>query len=74
MPNRYQMKFVCHFSKALEGVFHLGISFFTQDYSNFFPNNGKRRWINKISHREAYAMILLGKIYLTIGRVIVSDD
>ena len=70
MPSDYKMKFAIKFDKVFEKNFHIGINLCMEDYSDAFSNGAKTNFAFKILHSEIYLFLCLGKIDLTIGRIL----
>lgn len=73
MPNKYKIKFAIKFDKVFERNFHIGINFCVEDYSDAFSNGNKTNFAFKVLHSEIYLYLCLGKIDLTIGRILKEE-
>lgn len=73
MPNNYTMKFAVKFDKVFERNFHIGINLCMEDYSEAFSNGNKTSFAFKMLHSEIYLFLCLGKIDITIGRILKEE-
>lgn len=73
MPNNYTMKFAVKFDKVFERNFHIGINLCMEDCSEAFSNGNKTSFAFKMLHSEIYLFLCLGKIDITIGRILKEE-
>lgn len=73
MPNKFKIGFAIKLDKVFERNFHIGINLCIEDYSEVFSNGNKTNFIFKVLHSEMYLFLCLGKIDLTIGRILKEE-